>query len=410
MSATRALLAEHSRRGAGIRRLLRLILVGFFVAVLITEPPVEHRIVCWVIVGCYLVWTLAVGALTRGGYERAERLSWLALFVDVATLAALTLITDSSASVSWTPYLLINGFFLIPVMAAAQLNPVVCVVVIAPAVLVYLVSGLLIRHASEEPISYVLLRTAMLASVGLGAILLSRLQRSRVETIAGLLSDRNALLEEMVTLQQREQRDLAENLHDGALQYVLGARQELDDAVDGDPEAAERIDQALGEATRLLRSTMSQLHPAVLDTAGLLPALRDTIETFRARGRFRIELDSADWDDGLRTDADELLLTTTRELLTNVVKHAGARTVRIGLSRTADTARLVIADDGRGMAGVDLDARLGEGHLGLASRRIRIEAAGGSIDFGPADPHGTVVEVRLPLSARPVRAVAPAAS
>ncbi len=56
----------------------------------------------------------------------------------------------------------------------------------------------------------------------------------------------------------------------GALQYVLGARQELDDAIDGDQESADRIDQALGEASRLLRGTMSQLHPAVLDMAGLL--------------------------------------------------------------------------------------------------------------------------------------------
>ena len=228
---------------------------------------------------------------------------------------------------------MINGFFLIPVMAAAQLNPVICVVVITPAVFVYLGSGLLIRQTSQEPISYVLLRTAMLATVGLGAILLSRLQRSRVETIAGLLADRTALLAEMVTLQQREQRELAEALHDGALQYVLGARQELDDAIDGDQESADRIDQALGEASRLLRGTMSQLHPAVLDTAGLLPALRDTAESFRARGRFRVELDVDGWDEGLRTEADELLLTTTRELLTNVVKHARAGSVRIDLGR-----------------------------------------------------------------------------
>lgn len=398
MTASPELLAEHTRRGAGIRRLLRLLLGGFFIAVLLTEPPQEHRVLCWVIVGCYLVWSLAVGAMVRAGLEQVERLSWLFLFVDVVALAALTLVTDSSASVSWTPYLLINGFFLIPVMAAAQLNPLVCVVVITPAVGVYFVSGLLIRHVSEEPISFVLLRTAMLAVVGLGAILLSRLQRARVETIAGLLTERTALLEEMVSVQQREQRNLAETLHDGALQYVLAARQELDDALDGDVEASERIDEALREATRLLRSTMSQLHPAVLDTAGLLPALRDTVETFRARGRFRIELDSDGWEDGLRTGADELLLTTARELLTNVVKHADARLVRVALSRTADTARMVISDDGRGMAEVDLQARLGAGHLGLASRRIRVEAAGGTIDFRAAEPHGTVVEIDLPLT------------
>ena len=92
------------------------------------------------------------------------------------------------------------------------------------------------------------------------------------------------------------------------------------------------------------------------------------------------------------------MLTTARELLTNVVKHADARLVRVALVATVDTARMVISDDGRGMADVDLQARLGAGHLGLASRRIRVEAAGGTIDFRAAEPHGTVVEIDLPLT------------
>ena len=94
------------------------------------------------------------------------------------------------------------------------------------------------------------------------------------------------------------------------------------------------------------------------------------------------------------------MLTTTRELLTNVIKHARASAVRIELSRIGDTARLVVADDGVGMGDVDLEARLGAGHLGLASRRIRIEAAGGTIAFSRAEPHGTLVEVHLPLDPR----------
>jgi two-component system NarL family sensor kinase len=144
---------------------------------------------------------------------------------------------------------------------------------------------------------------------------------------------------------------------------------------------------------------MTQLHPAVVDTAGLLPALRDLVETVNARGQLSAELQIRNWDDNLRTPMDELLLTTARELVTNVVKHAQARTVSIELAREAGTAALRVSDDGVGMAGVDLDARLGAGHLGVASRRIRLEAAGGRITFSPADPHGTIVDVDMPLDA-----------
>lgn len=396
MSATPVVFAEHVARGARIRRLLRILLVVFFVAVLLTEPPSSHLVACWVVVGAYLGWTLAIGVLSPHD-GRALRYLWVALVVDVGTLTVLSLLSDASAAVTWTPYLLSNGFFVIPIIAAAQLNPLMCAAVVAPSVAVYLVSGLVVAGAGDEPLSYVVLRTLVLASVGLGAVLLSRLQRSRVETIAGLLDDRTALLAELVAIEQRERRELAESLHDGALQYVLAARQELDDLVDGDARAGERVEEALRESTRLLRGTLTRLHPAVVDTAGLLAALRDLVESTQSRGRLEAELSSDGWAEDLRTAADELLLSTARELLTNVVKHAGAHRVRVELGRGSGSARLRVADDGNGMRGVDLQDRLAGGHLGLASRRVRIEAARGTLRISPGDPRGTVVDVEVPL-------------
>lgn len=395
MSIPEAVLTEHGNRGAGIRRLLRLALVAFFVAVLVAEPPSEHLLACWFLVAGYLVWTLAIHALAR--HLPTPRFPWIALLVDLAVLAVLTLVTDTTAAVSWTPYLIINGFFLIPVMAATQLRPGVCAAVVVPTILVYLASGLFTQEVGQEPTSYVLLRTLVLAAVGLGAVLLTRLQRFRVTTIATLLDDRTALLSELVEIERREQRNLAEALHDGALQYVLGARLELEDLADADPEVLRRVDDALTESARLLRATTSQLHPAVVEAAGLLPALRDLVEATRARGRVTITVDVDGWSDADRTSADALLLSTVRELLTNVVKHAQATTVGVQLRRHETTAHLRVADDGVGMGSVDLAGRLAEGHLGLASLRVRLQAVGGDLRVSSAEPHGTVVEVRLPV-------------
>lgn len=390
-------IAGQPDRGVRIQALLRLLLAAFLVAVLVTQPPAEHRLLCWVIVISYVLWSVATAAVQRRGAGLVPY-TWLALAVDVITLTGLTLVVDTSAATTWTAYTLLDGLFVVPLLAATQLSPLVCALATAPAVAAYVVSGLLIRPVDEEPISYVVLRATLLAVVGLACVLLTALQRSRVVTIARLLQDRNHLLEEMVQIEQREQRNLAEALHDGALQYVLAARQEVEPAVAGDAECLERVEFALAETTRLLRTTMTQLHPVALESAGLLPVLKDVADSTGSRGRLSIEVVTQDWDESTRTAADELLLVTVRELLTNVVKHAAARKVVVQLARTEGVARLSVIDDGRGLGGVDLDARLRKGHLGLASRRIRVEAAGGWMRLRDAVPHGTVAEVEVPLA------------
>lgn len=110
-----------------------------------------------------------------------------------------------------------------------------------------------------------------------------------------------------------------------------------------------------------------------------------------------MRLDAADWDDSWHGPAQEILYSVARELLTNVVKHADARCVEIGLDHSDQSIRLTIADDGKGFADGMADRRLAEGHIGLASQRIRIESAGGSLRLR-SDVAGTVAEVELPIA------------
>jgi two-component system NarL family sensor kinase len=399
----RELLLDHFYRGARIQRVLRLVLVAFFVATLLWVPPNDSRVLSWLIVACYAAWSLAIGVLVEAASVRVASYVWLSLFVDVLATAALTLVSDSSAAVTWTAYVVVNGLFLIPVVAAAQLNAWASAVVSAVAVASYVGSSLATRHVNDdEPWSVLVLRTAVLAAVGLGAVLLSRLQRHRVLAIGRLAEDRRELVDQLVVVEERERRDLAEHLHDGALQYVLAARQDLED-VGTDPVAAERVDHALGEAIALLRSTLTQLHPAVVHEAGLLPALRDLTDGLARRSPLDVRLRTEGWDDETRTAADGLLLGTARELVTNVAKHARATRVEVALTLEGDSsgprqARLVVTDDGVGLGDTDLAGRLREGHLGLASRRIHVEAVGGSLRVEAVEPHGTRVDVRVPVT------------
>jgi two-component system, NarL family, sensor kinase len=391
------ILLEHAFLGIRVQLLLRAALAAFVVAVVVAVPPEHKRVACGVVAGVYVCWTIAVTWIALRGGERAVRLIWLALFVDLLVLVVLGVLASRSEQ-SWTTDVLVNGFFVIPMLATTQLRPGVGAAITAPTVAAYLGSLIAARHANVEPWAAIITSTGVLAALSLACVLLSWVQRSRVLTIAGLILDRGRLSTELAEVETTARRTLAEELHDGALQYVLAARQDLEDArLHNEPESYERIELALRESTALLRSKVTQLHPSVLDSAGLRGALQDLADTAAARGRLTVRVNADGWDDARRGPSEEMLYSAARELLTNVVKHAGAQTVEIGLHESDETIRLTIADDGRGFADGVVDRRLAEGHIGLASQRIRIESAGGTLRLR-SGANGTIAEVELPAA------------
>lgn len=392
-----SILVGHAYRGLRVQFLLRAVLLVFMAVVIGWEPPAHDRTASVLVVVGYAVWTAALAGWTIRGGVAPVRWMWIALLVDAGALGTLALLAGVNSAQSWTADILISGLFLIPVIAATQLRPWVCAAVAVPATVVYFAASVATRHANGEPWSSVLSRTWVMAGLAAGCIALSRLQLSRVATIAGLARDRSGLLGDLTNAESSTRARLAEDLHDGALQYVLAARQDLEDVREtADPAVYARLEQALAQTSALLRATVSELHPAVLEAAGLARALLDLAERDAERGRLAISVDTDDWPDGAGP-LDELLFTTARELLTNVIKHARASAVHIRLALTDGVVRLRVADDGRGIDPVAAGQRVSAGHIGLASLRARIAGAGGSVRVGRATPSGTVVDVEIPL-------------
>jgi two-component system NarL family sensor kinase len=400
------ILLEHASRGIRVQFMLRFALAAFVIAVVVAVPPDRLRVACYVVAGAYAAWSIVIAWSARRRDEIVIRRIWMALIVDVVALVVLSVLASRSEQ-TWTTDVLVNGFFVIPMLTTTQLRPEVGTAITIPTVAAYAGSLIAARHANAEPWAGIVVSIFVLAALSVGCVLLSWVQRSRVLTIAGLILDRTRLSGELVEVERTARRDLAEELHDGALQYVLAARQDLDDArATADPESFERIDLALRESAALLRSKVSQLHPSVLETTGLRPALQDLVDGVRARGRITVNLDADEWDDSWRGPAQEVAYAAARELLTNVVKHAEAQTVDITLRNEDDWIHLTIADDGHGFAAGVADRRLAEGHIGLASQRIRIETAGGSLSL-LSGPDGTVAHVRLPGAATTAELEAP---
>ena len=235
---------------------------------------------------------------------------------------------------------------------------------------------------------------AALAIVGaIGAALAQALQRHTRE-VQELAIDRAALLHEALDAEERERARIGERLHDDTLQSLLAAQQDVREARAGYLQSLEYADEALTDAVRALRETVLGLHPTSLADRGLAVALKVELERVTRRTSLEAELHV---DPDAVGPHDALLYAAARELVTNAVKHAAATHLEVRLERTAEAIVLTIADDGLGMvAGERREEALAAGHVGLASTRQRVNAAGGQLDVISAPGEGTTVLVTVP--------------
>lgn len=227
------------------------------------------------------------------------------------------------------------------------------------------------------------------------ALVVVRIEERHTHSVAGLSALREELLAQTMTASEVLQRRISESIHDGPLQDVLAARQELIELrmAAPDDEHVNRALAGLQSASELLRQATFELHPAVLEQVGLGAAVGQLAAFTAQRSGITI---STDIDYPIRSEIDPIVFGVARELLSNVVRHARATTASVRLGITDGTCVLDVADDGVGVTGATMERSLGEGHIGLASHRARVDAAGGTFVFLDT-PIGTHVCVEVPL-------------
>jgi signal transduction histidine kinase len=208
----------------------------------------------------------------------------------------------------------------------------------------------------------------------------------------------------LIAAADAERSRWARELHDetlqglGALRLLLAAARRRGDAkqtalaVD---EAIEYIEQEIEN----LHAIISDLRPAALDELGLRPALEALLErrsdhgALTIAGRLALPDPKAD-EERFDPEIESTVYRLVQESLTNIVKHADARSVRVTVTASEGAVSVEVQDDGVGFVP---DAE-GSG-FGLASMRERVMLAGGTmaIDSGA---EGTLVRAELPARPR----------
>lgn len=212
---------------------------------------------------------------------------------------------------------------------------------------------------------------------------------------------------ELIQTEQRERRRLAQVLHDNLQQLLVAGRMRIGRLVRRAPDPrvaadAQQVDQLIAEAIDASRSLTIELSPPILYEAGLVAALDWLARQMQEKHGLDVELRVEDTPEPRTQEVRILLFMAVRELLFNVLKHAGTHHARL-IADTADgQVRLAVEDRGVGFDLATLDhAASGETRsgFGLFSVRERVQLLGGSFEIRSSRGAGTRSVISMPVDA-----------
>jgi signal transduction histidine kinase len=212
---------------------------------------------------------------------------------------------------------------------------------------------------------------------------------------------------ELVHAQEQERRTIARDLHDEIGQALMTVKLDLG-TVERSGQVSGAPAQALSEARsttdaaiRTVRDLSQLLHPPMLDDFGLVVTLSAFVRRFSDRTGVPTDLALDRMEGRLPSDVEVCCYRVVQEALTNVAKHAEAKSCRVYLQRLPSSLLVTVEDDGKGIDPTQLKgAADAGGGVGLVGVRERASRLGGTVGLDTHFGKGTRLTVELPLGAR----------
>jgi signal transduction histidine kinase len=209
----------------------------------------------------------------------------------------------------------------------------------------------------------------------------------------------------LVEVQETERRRLARELHDEIGQALTVIEMNVQSllASPGTDALTPRLKQSLEVVERVqeqVHDLSLNLRPSMLDDLGLEPALRWCTERQAALAGLQAEVRADPLEQRLDPMIETECFRIAQEALTNVVKHARARTVTVELTKNDEDGQLHLSvrDDGVGFDVANLREQAVRGaSLGLLSMEERATLAGGGLECDSIPGQGTEVHAWFPL-------------
>lgn len=207
-----------------------------------------------------------------------------------------------------------------------------------------------------------------------------------------------SLSRRLVEIQENERLYIARELHDEAGQMLTALMLDLV-TLETQADQPETVLKKVGEMEKALNAVSENLHsvamalrPASLDHLGLVPALRQYLDSIGERYRLRVSFRAGNFQERFSANVETELYRIVQEALTNVARHARASQVDVILTVRNDKLIVMVEDDGQGF---DPEKVPETGHLGVFGMRERAEMIGGQLVIESKPGKGTTVIVEV---------------
>lgn len=203
---------------------------------------------------------------------------------------------------------------------------------------------------------------------------------------------------------ERERRKLARELHDELGSILTATKMDISWVLrkikNACPEASEKLTRTiryLDQGIQLKRRVVEDLHPSLLSTLGLIPALKSLIESVAERNQWELDILLPDETTVISEALGLIAYRVVQETLTNATKYAEATKVSVHLQVDERYLKLEIEDNGKGM---DMTQDMAVTH-GLKGMRQRVRAIGGKLEIESEPGKGMFTLALIPLNAAP---------
>ncbi len=211
------------------------------------------------------------------------------------------------------------------------------------------------------------------------------------------------LAQDLTISEEIVRKQIAVDLHDNVGQLLSSSRMQLAKALDMEenPEVSIRlksISQALRTATQATRESIFNLSPPQLNEVGLYAAAHDwMIDSIQNKHDISTSITGEDEIPDLEKNTRFLIFRSIRELITNVLKHAGAHHIKVNFEQRGDMLLISVEDDGVGFNYSSELLRLKSDSYGLFSIQERLTDLGGSMTIDSVINKGTKATLSVPF-------------